>query len=511
MKTRMRPILLLLVLGLALTEARDNYDEINNSQDKGIVIAKCCGEHEIRLDKACVPLRMTNETDTWTPEFEEEDTYEGAKPVKAPKYVLQTGLPRCKSNENAWDVYDYPNALDKLVMMLSGKLRHYVPDQVDKREKTKELYEAELAELEEVQAKAMYLDYALGQYCADKAVLTGEKMVVKYAKICVPHPVKWASPDNLMKKAIDPAFHAISAVSYLVVAIVYFVLAQLRDLTGNMVTSMMMCLIVNQCASFVTLFKEFTNHINFFVIGNYFFQFIKLLLLFFKLVILMKNLLFFSDTIMYSSLLAAFFWLNALGYYVWNTFRSRNVFLRSTDAKKYCCYSTFVWGCTITIVATAIFAHVTLETNKPIIGGDEFAPQETLGWLGLSVLFTTMGFTIIIDLSFVLTTKNKIKRMRTYGRIHHKMKYSFRMYIFIYAIMSTGWLFLLLSLLQYDGLIYTRIITNVLQALFILYVCVFGRKRVTFLLGKTCNCCVSSETTDDLDWGEEMTAINAGY
>ena len=214
---------------------------------------------------------------------------------------------------------------------------------------------------------------------------------------------------------------------------------------------------------------------------------------------------------MYISHLASFFWLNALGYYVWNTFRSRNVFLRSTDGKKYCCYSTFVWGSTIAIAATALFAHFTLETNIRLFESAGLAAQETVGWLGLSVLFTSVAFSIIVNLCFVLTTMNKIKRMRTYGRIHHKMKYSFRMFILIYIIMTIGWLSVLLSLLQYDGLVYSHIIANVLQALLILYVCVFGQKRVTFLLGKTCNCCASNDNPEGLDWGEEMTAINAGY
>lgn len=196
---------------------------------------------------------------------------------------------------------------------------------------------------------------------------------------------------------------------------------------------------------------------------------------------------------------------------MWNTFRSRSVFLRSTDKKKYCYYSTYVWGSTICIAATGLFAHFTLETNVPTIGGVAFAAQETLGWLALSVLFSAMIFTIIIDLCFVLTTVDKINRMRTYGRIHHKMKHSFRMFILIYGLMSTGWLTLLFSMSKFDGLIYCHIIVNVLQALLILYVCVFGQKRVLFLLGKTCNCCTTSQSVDDLDWGEEMTAINAGY
>ncbi|XP_003427589.1 probable G-protein coupled receptor Mth-like 5 [Nasonia vitripennis] len=476
--------LLLLLLCASLASAREEEEE----QESRVKIAKCCEAEEILLNGHCAPLAESSESKPWKPEFEDENSYAGSKPAKEPKYLLKYGQPRCRSNENQEDVYYYATdpLVDTLVMLSNGKLRHYVMDQEDELEKAKELYGMDYLKPEDVQAKAIHYDYSFGHYCTDKAVLAknnSRTIVATYAKICVPRPLKWANADNLIKKAIDPAFHAIAMVSYLLVAIVYFVLPQLRDLVGNIITSMMLCLIVNQSASLVRIFTEFGNHISFMI----------------------------ADSVMYISLLAAFFWLNALGYYVWNTFRSRNVFLRSTDGKKYCCYSTYVWGSTIAIAATAIFAHFTLETNIPIIGGVAFAAQETVGWLGLSVLFTSVAFTIIVDLCFVLTTINKLKRMRTYGRIHHKMKYSFRMFILIYSVMSVGWLSLLLSMLKYDGLVYCHIIVNVLQALLVLYICVFGQKRVTFLLGKTCNCCTSNDNAEGLDWGEEMTAINAGY
>lgn len=217
------------------------------------------------------------------------------------------------------------------------------------------------------------------------------------------------------------------------------------------------------------------------------------------------------DTVMYIFLMAAFFWLCALGYYVWNTFRSRNVFLRVTDGRKYCYYSSWVWGFVACIAATAMFAHFALETDKPTVGGTNYPAQETLGWLGITVMFLCIAFTVIINLCFVLTTANRIKRMSTYGRIHHKMKYSFRMFVFLFAIMSAGWISLLLAQFKYEPLVYCHIVMNLLQALLVLYVCVFGQRRVTFLLGKTCNCCNSGDNAEGLDWGEEMTAINAGY
>lgn len=213
----------------------------------------------------------------------------------------------------------------------------------------------------------------------------------------------------------------------------------------------------------------------------------------------------------YTALLGAFFWLNALGYYIWHTFRSRNIFLRVTDGRKFCYYTSYVVGFTVVIAATAIFAHSALETNKPRIGGTTYPEQELMGWLGMSVISSSIAFTMIVDLCFVVSTTKTIRKINSYGRIHHKLKYNLRMFVLLFAIMSTSWLFLLLARTEYDGLVFCNIAVNAMQAFLVLYVCVFGQKRVMFLLGKTCNCCADNDNVDGLDWGEEMTAINAGY
>ncbi|XP_029042173.1 probable G-protein coupled receptor Mth-like 5 [Osmia bicornis bicornis] len=461
----------------------------NNGELNLISVAKCCEPEELLVDDTCTPLTETNETE-WRPEFVEEKVngISRSRPVK-PNYQLKIGRPKCQSNEHQWNVYHYQSGEDRLAILTTGVLRHYTRHLTKGNYNHGYLYGLDAVGLDEddeddLEAISNHHDYSFGHYCIDKAVLSRDRLVATYAMVCVPNVVVgWTDTDYLMKHGIDPTFHAISIASYLVVAVVYFVLPQLRDLVGNMITSMTLCLIAGQSASMVRIFTEFGNHVSFMV----------------------------ADTVMYVSLLAAFFWLNALGYYVWSTFRSRNVFLRVTDGRKYCYYSSYVWGSTVCIAGTAIFAHFALETNKPMVGGTLYPPQETIGWLGISMFFTSIAFTIIIDLCFVLTTANRIKRMSTYGRIHHKMKYSFRMFVFLFIIMSTGWLSLLLSRLNYNALLYCHIVINILQAIFILYVCVFGQRRVTFLLGKTCNCCNSEDNIEGLDWGEEMTAINAGY
>ncbi|EGI67200.1 PREDICTED: probable G-protein coupled receptor Mth-like 5 [Acromyrmex echinatior] len=468
-------IVLLLIVAWETRNVLADAETRLASADTTVKIGKCCELEELLVDDRCTPLSETNETN-WIPEFvKERDAVARTGYVPSePRYELKIGRPRCDSDEHQWHVYYYPSGPDRLLILPTGVLRHYIVDLAKGMDENRGVYGVAMLNVDDdydddKEHATIHYDYPFGHYCADKVVLSGDRMIATYAMLCVPDvAVRWTDTNYLMKHAINPAFHAVSMACYLVVAVVYFVLPQLRDLVGNIITSMALCLMVNQCASTVRIFTEFGNHVSFLV----------------------------ADTIMYVFLMAAFFWLGALGYYVWNTFRSRNVFLRVTDGRKYCYYSSWVWGLTACLATTAIFAHFALETNKPTVGGTTYPAQETVGWLGLSVIFMCIAFTIVIDLCLILTTANRIKRMSTYGRIHHKMKYSFRMFVFLYAIMSAGWFSLLLSQFKY---------------LLILYVCVFGQRRVTFLLGKTCNCCDSGDNTEGLDWGEEMTAINAGY
>ncbi|KYM93006.1 putative G-protein coupled receptor Mth-like 5 [Atta colombica] len=450
-------IVLLLIVAWETRNVLADTETRPASADTKVRIGKCCELEELLVDDRCTPLSETNETN-WIPEFvkDRDAAVRTGYVPPGPKYELKIGRPRCDSDEHQWHVYYYPSGPDRLLILPTGVLRHYIVDLAKGMDENRGIYGIAMMNVDDdydddKEHATIHYDYPFGHYCADKVVLSGDRMVATYAMLCVPDvAVRWTDTNYLMKHAINPAFHAVSMACYLVVAVVYFVLPQLRDLVGN-------------------------------------------------------------NTIMYVFLMAAFFWLGALGYYVWNTFRSRNVFLRVTDGRKYCYYSSWVWSLTACLAATAIFAHFALETNKPIVGGTTYPAQETVGWLGLSVIFMCIAFTIVIDLCLILTTANRIKRMSTYGRIHHKMKYSFRMFVFLYAIMSAGWFSLLLSQFKYDALIYCHIVMNLLQALLILYVCVFGQRRVTFLLGKTCNCCDSGDNTEGLDWGEEMTAINAGY
>ena len=150
--------------------------------------------------------------------------------------------------------------------MPSGDLRHYVIKlNEDDLNKEKDFYLDAI-----VESESIHYDYPFGHYCADKAILSRDGIVTTYAMVCVPEvTTKWTESDHLMKHIVDPTFHAIAIVCYLIVAVVYFVLPQLRDLVGNSITSMSLCLTASQCASTVRIFKEFGNHVNFLIAGEF--------------------------------------------------------------------------------------------------------------------------------------------------------------------------------------------------------------------------------------------------
>lgn len=262
---------LLIIIGTLGT----NHPLLANTDEKPnlISVAKCCEHNELLVDDTCTPLTETNETE-WRPEFVEESIngISRSRPGK-PNYQLKIGRPECQSNEHQWNVYHYQSGEDRLVILTTGVLRHYTTDLTKGKHKHSSIagFDAtDSSDEDDLETVSIHYDYPFGDYCADKAILSRDRLVTTYAMICVPDVVvRWSDTNYLMKHAIDPTFHAISIASYLIVAVVYFVLPQLRDLVGNMITSMTLCLIAGQCASTVRIFTEFGNHVSFMIAGTY--------------------------------------------------------------------------------------------------------------------------------------------------------------------------------------------------------------------------------------------------
>ncbi|KAF5271726.1 hypothetical protein FQA39_LY08049 [Lamprigera yunnana] len=436
---------------------------ITVSEMHQIKVNKCCEMDEVLFEDHCVHANRINET-VWKPLF----TSENGKTNVQVNYILVTGSPDCGSMQE-WPIYHH--STDVLRLLPSGILRHYLyhatPHQEDDDIDNKEI---------------IYHDYHSGKYCMEKKI--EQNLVREYALVCAPeHHLDWTSMPFMMRNIISPITHGISMACFLLIAIIYFIMPTLRDLVGNIITTICICLIVSQAADTIRLLTLFTNHVS----------------------------IMAAETLCYFALLGAFFWLNSLGYYIWKTFKSRNVFLRITDSKKYCYYSAYAWTCTIIMGALALFAHYTmdyLDNSKSKFEND----SETIGSLAIIIFFVPVSFTVVINIFFFITTFKILNRMNTYGRIHHKLKHNFRMFLLLFLVMTISWLFFLLSFTKYEGLIYCYIAINTIQAPLFLYVCIVNQSHVSFLVQKTCCynnfACACCKPDPKCEWGDEMAAMN---
>ncbi|CAH1186213.1 unnamed protein product [Phyllotreta striolata] len=431
-----------------------------------VKVNKCCEKDEIYVGKTCAKV---NKSDEWRPLFVNE---KGIANIQI-NSTLVIGLPDC-GHMQLWPIFHYFNSTDRLRLLPNGVLRHYFDHD----------HAYEEYDFENENSKAPFHDYELGKYCLDRKI---DGFKSDFAWVCAPDVQKdWlTSTEFLMHNVVNPITHALSIICLLLVAVIYFIMPTLRDLTGNIITTICMCLIVSQTADMIRLLTVFKNHIS----------------------------LLITETICYLSMLGAFFWLNSLAYYIWKTFKSRNVFLRITDGRKYCYYCVYAWSCTILLGAMAVFAHFTMDYSE--IGFQQSKAtydedREQIGSLGTIIFFVPVAFTLIADVFFFATTLKKISKMHTYGRIHHKLRHTFRMFILLLLVMTLQWLFFLSSFAKYEGLINAYILINTFQGPLILYVCIFNQKHVAYLLQKTyCYtmfpCC---KPNPEAEWGDEMTAMN---
>ncbi|XP_026280469.1 probable G-protein coupled receptor Mth-like 5 [Frankliniella occidentalis] len=477
---------MLLLLWLTLAVNCNAMNDLDIPERHPLLIPKCCSKEEVINQLGlCMHVNETGVT-MWKPKFIGED---GKEAQPQPYYELTMGSPECEQQQ-LWSIFSHAGSSDRLVLFPNGKLRHYTRDR-ESLEAGSEFSPGKSLESFEhngLQDEPRFYDYMQGQYCLDKAILEDGRESI-YSQLCIPKPMTdWTNTEFLISRVVDPLCHVFCIICFLSIAIVYFILPQLRDLVGNIITSISICLIVAQTADLVRTFTEFSSHVSFLV----------------------------ADAILYTSLLAAFFWINSMGYYVHRHFKSSNVFLRSTDGRKYCYYSCYVWGCTATLGIIALFAHFMFPSKETTTTLVCSANQRNVGWMGIAVFFVPVAVLVIINFYFWRSTAHTISRIQSFGRIHSKLKYSFQMFVKVFLVMTIAWLFFMLTWIPSPLLCYINISTNILQALLLLYICVLSQKRVTFHLRKTCcydncicTCCRPGEPTPETcEWGEEMHYID---
>lgn len=170
------------------------------------------------------PLALITFTGVWDPVF---TGYNGQDNVQVGDFKFVIGSPDCGPLQ-LWPIFHYPNSADKLVLLPDGKLRHYIkdPESLDDTFHVKHMNEED----HEDEEKPLYYDYQQGHYCMDKSINTkDEGSQAHFAMVCNPERANnyWTT-DAIIRKIVSPVCHAISMISLLIIAIVYFVLPTLR-------------------------------------------------------------------------------------------------------------------------------------------------------------------------------------------------------------------------------------------------------------------------------------------
>ena len=109
-------------------------------------------------------------------------------------------------------------------------------------------------------------------YFSLQVILTHGQQEAQIAIVCVPDisAGKTDFTHHLMQRILNPTCRGLAIICYLIIAVVYFVMPQLRDLVGNILTSISLCLITSQVADVVRIFTEFTSHVSFLIAGAFF-------------------------------------------------------------------------------------------------------------------------------------------------------------------------------------------------------------------------------------------------
>lgn len=96
------------------------------------------------------------------------------------------------------------------------------------------------------------------------------EMKSEFAYVCPPqvHQHWLTTTDFLTHNIVSPATHVMSMACLLVTAIIYFIMPTLRDLTGNIVTTICVCLIISQAADMIRLLTVFKSHISLLIAGK---------------------------------------------------------------------------------------------------------------------------------------------------------------------------------------------------------------------------------------------------
>lgn len=397
-----------------------------------------------------------------------------------------TGKPQCGPGR-AWPVFTYAGFQEDLQLRPYGILRHVV---------------------DKFANAARHYEYELDQYCVDgiKLLATGSHFShsgpdldesdpdsIYYALICEPVG-PWDRVDffNVFVRVLYPIGLGLGLVVLVGLVSLHFILKELRDLSGCMLISLIVSLIVSMLANLilVTTDSQSDSHID----------------------------LLYIESLAHGSDIAVHFWLNAIGHRAWTAVRHPRKEALRPEGKRYLFYSFYTWGSSVCVVSLALVVHffIDVKAGKPITSSHTFFTWYKIGWLALSLFFSTSVFLMLGNIYFYFNSRSSISKQTAYGRTFHRSKGFFQAFTRFVLIIDVIWLIQTLSWLQYSFLVVLRVMADLLLPFLILWAALKGRRVMHLLKIRLqmsqcwiCRRCFPAKNREhhSLYYGEEMMAL----
>ncbi|XP_011307301.1 probable G-protein coupled receptor Mth-like 3 isoform X2 [Fopius arisanus] len=209
--------------------------------------------------------------------------------------------------------------------------------------------------------------------------------------------------------------------------------------------------------------------------------------------------------------MSSFFWLNALCFDIWLTFRSarsmEGSIKRRTERRKFIFYTIYAWGCPSILTIICLILDF-----SPSMMDSIFSPRfgEYSCWFQGDVseslyLYCPMALTVICNVSLFISTTIKILRHKreTANQLErndshrHEDKQWFNLYLKLFVIMGITWSMDVVGWLLGSQSIWLRYITDGIASvegvlIFIIFVC---KDKIRRHLMKRFNCQQSNTTS----------------
>lgn len=413
--------------GFASDDSASESSDLSNSH--WIHVQKCCPETHMMVEVPPTAGSSTtkfecqaqNATFRWAPDlvddqgnvqpFEESlddnGQHNGADPedVTISKFCLANkgrpcisaivGKPQC-GPVRAWPIFTYTGFQEDLQLRPFGILRHVVDKFGD---------------------SPRHHEYPLDQYCVDGVQL--ERSVthfghglpsgaeespapppsgpVYYALICEPGPLDEADFFELFVRVFYPIGLAVGALVLLVLVAIHLVLKELRDLSGCMLVSLNVALVIAMLGNLVLSAADHrpSPYLN----------------------------LFFLETLVHGADVAVHLWLNAIGHRAWMAVRHPRKEAMRPEGKRLLFYSLYAWGLAAGIAGLAAVVHLFIDggTGRNV-SPHSFFTWYKIGWLGLALFCFVNVLLFLVNIYLYFSARATLGNQTAYGRTFHRNK-----------------------------------------------------------------------------------------